>query len=91
MLNHVHLIVSSPDVAGFIRDFKKIASKEFHRNIQMTEPNVLKLFLVSPGSYEFWEKTNMPKLIETEEFFRNKLEYIQNNPVKKQYVLQPKQ
>lgn len=57
----------------------------------MTEQNVLKLFLTSPGSYEFWEKTNMPKLIETEKFFRNKLEYIQNNPVKKQYVMQPEQ
>ena len=23
MINHIHLLVSSPDVAGFIRDFKK--------------------------------------------------------------------
>lgn len=89
MLNHIHLIVSSPDMAGFIRDFKKFTSKEFHRNIQITEPNVLKLFLASDNSYEFWEKTNMPKLIETEEFFQNKLEYIHNNSVKKQYVSQP--
>lgn len=89
MLNHIHLIVSSPDVAGFVRDFKKFTSKEFHKNIQDTEPNVLKLFLNTQGQYEFWDKTNMPKIIETEYFFRNKLEYIHNNPVKKHYVMRP--
>jgi hypothetical protein len=31
----------------------------------------------------------MPKLIETEDFFRNKLEYIYNNPVRKNYVMKP--
>jgi REP element-mobilizing transposase RayT len=89
MLNHVHLIISSPDTAGFIRDFKKFTSKKIHKNIQDTEPNVLKLFIDENGSYEFWGKTNMPKLIESQDFYDNKVQYIHNNPVKKNYVVQP--
>jgi hypothetical protein len=38
MLNHMHLIVESKDVAGFIRDFKSFTSKALKRNIQATEP-----------------------------------------------------
>lgn len=88
MLNHIHLIVSSSDVAGFIRDFKRYTSKELHKNISQTEPNILKLFLDEDGKYEFWDKTNMPKLIETEKFLYQKTEYIHANPVLKNYVAQ---
>lgn len=89
MLNHIHLVISSPDASGFVRDFKKFTSKQLHKNINTTEPNVLKLFLDEEGSYEFWEKTNMPKIIESQEFFDQKLQYIHNNPVRKNYVAQP--
>ena len=44
MLNHLHLLFSSPDAAGFVRDFKKFTSKELKKNIEATEPNILKLF-----------------------------------------------
>lgn len=89
MLNHIHLIISSPDVSGFVRDFKRFTSKKLHENVAKTEPNVLKLFIDENGKYEFWGKTNMPKLIESENFFNEKLEYIHNNPVKKGYVMKP--
>ncbi len=89
MLNHIHLIVRSPNVSGFVCDFKKFTSREFRKNIENTEPNVLKLFLDADGKYEFWEKTNMPKIVETEEFYFQKVNYIHNNPVKKNYVAVP--
>jgi len=88
MLNHIHLIVSSPDVAGFIRDFKRYTSKKLHKDILKTEPNILKLFSDENGKYEFWAKTNMPKLVETEKFLYQKMEYIHANPVRKNYVAQ---
>ena len=31
----------------------------------------------------------MPELIESDEFFQQKLDYIHNNPVRKQYVEKP--
>src|SRR6266436_5285969 len=53
MLNHLHLLFSSEDAAGFVRDFKKYTSRELKTNIAKTEPNVLKLFLDDSGSYQF--------------------------------------
>jgi len=88
MLNHIHLIVQSNDVSGFVRDFKRFTSGELRKNLQKTEPNVLELFVDENGKYQFWQKTNMPKVIETVKFFENKLEYIHNNPVRKNYVMQ---
>lgn len=88
MLNHIHLIVDSTDIAGFIRDFKKFTSKQIKQNLVNTEPQVLSLFEVGT-SYQFWQKTNMPLLIETEKFLVQKINYIHNNPVRKHYVEKP--
>lgn len=88
MLNHLHLIVSSPDVAGFLRDFKKFTSKKLIENIRKTEPLVLELFKTEDG-YRFWKEDNQPKIVETEKFLRQKLSYIHNNPVVNGYVDRP--
>jgi putative transposase len=86
MLNHVHLLASSSDLAGFARDFKKFTSKRLQDNIIATEPNVLKLFETREGVYSIWAKGNMPKLCETEDYVLQKISYIHSNPVRKQYV-----
>jgi len=89
MLNHIHLVVSSHDTIGFVRDFKRHTSKELLRNIIATEPNVVKLFEAEGGGHEFWARTNMPKAIESEGFLLQKVEYVHNNPVRRQYVKRP--
>ncbi len=89
MLNHIHLIIQSHDVAGFIRDFKKYTSYEMKRNISETEPHILKLFTGKDRSYHLWQKTNMPEIIESEWFYQQKENYIHNNPIKKNYVMSP--
>jgi len=35
MLNHVHLIVSLPEVAGFLRDFKRFTSFELNQPVPL--------------------------------------------------------
>ena len=85
MLNHIHLIAKSADMIGFVRDFKTFTSKELKNNILTTEPNILKLFEENE-KYQFWQKTNMPKLIAKEEFYITKANYIEQNPVRKGYV-----
>jgi REP element-mobilizing transposase RayT len=60
MLNHIHLIVTSPDVAGFLRDFKRFTSAKFRANLEATGPSVLKLFMDAQGSYRFGWKL-MPR------------------------------
>ena len=86
MLNHLHLIVQNDDVSGFVRDFKKFTAFEIMKNLQGTEPRVAELFQAENKKYQIWEKTNMPKQIETEKFFHQKREYIETNPVRKGYV-----
>ncbi len=90
MINHIHLIVSSEDIAGIIRDFKKFTSKQIRKNIEITEPNLLKLFQKKDNDeFHLWEDTNMPVNIETQKFFLQKQKYIHLNPVKRHYVMLP--
>jgi len=89
MLNHLHLIVTSQDVAGFLRDFKKFTSKRFRENLQANEPSVLSLFVDDEGQYRFWMEGNAPKKVENHGFYVQKLNYIHENPVRKGYVAHP--
>ncbi|MBF0473387.1 MAG: transposase [Nitrospirae bacterium] len=89
MLNHIHLIIQSPDTAGFMRDFKKHTSYELIKNIRATEPNAASLFEAENNKYTIWQKTNFPKLIESADYFWQKKQYIENNPVRKEYVSAP--
>ncbi len=89
MLNHIHLIAAAPDMIAFVRDFKKFTSKEIHKSIIAYEPDVLTLFENDEVGFEFWAKTNMPKVIENERYFFQKASYIHDNPVRKQYVNRP--
>ena len=88
MTNHIHFIGSADDLGGVLRDMKTFLSKEFKKNILIHEPHILSIF-EDEGKYQFWEKTNYPKLIETMDFFQQKIDYIHNNPVRKQYVHTP--
>ena len=87
MINHIHLLILSQDTIGFIRDFKKFTSIEILKNIKQTEPNLLKLFGNQKDGYELWSKTNMPELVDLEKFFFQKLKYIHENPMKRNYVV----
>jgi putative transposase len=86
MLNHLHMVVGSPDVAGFLRDFKAYTSKRLIANIKETEPSVLDLFKNEDGSHGFWKDGNQPKILENEKFSQQKIGYIHRNPVAKGYV-----
>ncbi len=86
MLNHIHLIIGCDDTISFIRDFKKYTSKELKKNIIETEPNILKLF-VDKGVYNFWQPKNYPERIESEYFYLEKANYVEQNPVRKKYVI----
>lgn len=89
MLNHLHMIIKSPDIAGFLRDFKQFTSHKLKENIAKTEPKVLELFVDETKNYNFWKQDNQPKIIENEAFALQKLNYIHNNPVVKGYVTRP--
>ncbi len=89
MFNHIHLIIQSPDVSGFLRDFKKYTALMIMKNLRETEPRVADLFQDKDGKFQIWRKTNMPIILETEKVFLQKQKYIEENPVKKNYVKLP--
>ncbi|MDZ7611338.1 MAG: transposase [Candidatus Moranbacteria bacterium] len=89
MLNHLHLIIMSEDIIQFLRSFKTFTSSQIHKNIKATEPSIEKIFLDKNKKFQLWKSSNMPKCIESEKFLIQKLEYIHNNPVRKQYVAKP--
>ncbi len=89
MLNHIHLIVMSDDMISFVKSFKTFTSKEIHKNIIKNEPSVEKLFIDDKNVFSIWKSNNMPKIIESEKFLFQKMEYIHNNPVRKRYVNKP--
>jgi putative transposase len=88
MLNHLHFIGTAPDMIAVIHDMKTYLAKELKKNIGNTEPKILRLF-EKDGEFHFWKDTNFPKLVESEDFLHQKIEYIESNPVRKQYVLCP--
>jgi REP element-mobilizing transposase RayT len=90
MINHIHLLIHSPNTLGFIRDFKKYTSFEIFKNIKSNEPSILKLFLDKENNkFKLWKNTNMPKLVTEKSFLNQKTSYIINNPVKRNYVEKP--
>ena len=89
MLNYIHLIATSPDMSGCLRDFKRFTSVQFKSNLETTESSVLKLFVDDEGKYRFRMDTNAPKKLENPDFYLQKLNYIHENPVRKGYVARP--
>ena len=94
MSNHAHLIISAKEnnVSSVLGDFKKHTSKQIIRAIKENPGKsrrewMLKIFKDAGeqnsrnDSYQFWIQDNQPKVIYTEAFAAQKLEYIHNNPV----------
>jgi REP element-mobilizing transposase RayT len=91
MTDHIHLVASSNNMIKFIQGFKSYTTRRItyflnndHRKyiVELLNPNKRKLFPI-------WQSTNMPKVIETQKYFNQKLDYIHNNPIKKGYVDTP--
>ena len=85
MLNHMHLIFQNSQQYDFLKSFKSYTAHELVKNLRETEPNVLKIFKTQNG-YNIWRDKNFPELIESNDFLFQKVEYIENNPVRKGYV-----
>lgn len=88
MLNHIHLIFQNIEDYDFLKSFKSYTAHELVKNLEQTEPNVLKIFREGDG-FNIWQNTNYPELIESEDFFNQKVNYIETNPVRKGYVYEP--
>jgi len=98
MTNHIHLIGRAKEgykLSQIISSFKQFTTREILKLLEEDNREyILRLiensFSKKPiNQYQIWQRENYPKLIETEKFLDQKIDYIYNNPVVKGYVDRP--
>ncbi len=101
MTNHIHLLVNcvNENLSQVVGDFKKITSKKIIEAIQQENESrrewMLNLFSFEASkhtrnkNYQFWTHDNHPIEIFSNKFIKQKVEYIQNNPVRAAIVDKP--
>ncbi|MCK4311412.1 MAG: hypothetical protein KAW88_01610, partial [Candidatus Cloacimonetes bacterium] len=72
----------------FVNGFKSYTAQKLRENIEETEPHLLNLFKTD-NDYHIWQDNNFPEIVESENFFLQKANYIIENPVRKEYVNYP--
>jgi putative transposase len=89
MSNHLHMICSCRDgfeLSNALRDFKKFTSGTIVDAIENSKiesrRNWLLWLLKQDGEKQFWQPGNHPEEIYSADFFRQKLNYIHQNPVR---------
>ncbi len=106
MSNHIHAIVGTHggehSVADIIRDFKKFTGRRLMEEIDKNTQESRRKWLLDRfrfagandkniKDYRFWQRGYYPEKIYTQQFFKQKLEYIHNNPVKQEIVAKPEE
>ena len=92
MPNHLHLIFSvvNPFVLSDIfRDFHKFTPQQIIKILRNEKEHLLKRVKSkkSDRKFQIWQSTHAPKQVENLTFFRQKLEYIHNNPCSERWKL----
>jgi len=85
MSNHIHLIAQSKDIIGFVREFKIYTTRILKNLIREDKRKFINMILQD----RIWRSNNWPVIINSNQFFKQKLNYIHNNPVKKGLVIKP--
>jgi len=102
MSNHLHMIAKAADdksLSDIIRDFKKFTNKKIIESI-IHEPESRRewmlyrfeyagKYITNVKQYSFWQKGYEAKEIHSTEFLEQKIEYIHQNPVRAEIVLEP--
>ncbi len=96
MPNHIHFLASSNNLSDVMRDFKSYTSKEITDVLKQKRMSVPKEVFKKTAKKDeksednkVWKSGFHPKGIESESFYKQKLDYIHDNPVKKGFVAKP--
>ncbi|MBC6424551.1 MAG: transposase [Hormoscilla sp. SP12CHS1] len=96
MENHLHLIADADNLSKEIGNFKSFTARSIiDWLIENKSYHILNLLKSSKSAYkkdqkyQLWQESFHPQAILSEEMFRQKLEYIHNNPVKRGYIDDP--
>ena len=95
MTNHIHLIARAKEgnkLSQIISDFKKHTTREILKELEKDNRryilNLIKNSFSKKKDYQnqVWQRENYPEPIINEKFLNEKIKYIYDNPVKKEYV-----
>ena len=94
--NHLHLVVSGPEISKTIASFKKFTARNIVSELQQDQKNWLlnqlayfKKKYKLDSVHQVWQEGVHPQLITSEDMLKQKIEYIHNNPVKRGLIDQP--
>ncbi|WP_276749979.1 REP-associated tyrosine transposase [Chlorogloeopsis fritschii] len=96
MENHLHLIASAENLSKEIAAFKSFTArsiidylKENRAEFLLRQLKFYKQSHKISQEYQLWQEGSHPQAILNQQMFRQKLEYIHNNPVRRGYVDDP--
>lgn len=99
MPNHLHLIIScnkTTSLSEIMRDFKRHTSRRLSSLLQQNNrQKALNIFekaaknVSQSRNYKIWQNGFRPIGLYSSYFYRQKLNYLHNNPVQKGYVIRP--
>jgi REP element-mobilizing transposase RayT len=96
MENHLHMIVSSPNLSKELGDFKSFTARKIIDRLQECGNNdlltLLRLFKIrhkKECTYQIWQEGSHPEMIAGTEMLAQKIDYIHFNPVKRRFVELP--
>ncbi len=91
--NHFHLVVSGPNLGRTITDMKMFTARQIIDHLQRDQKTWLLNQLAyykkrhkTKSDHQVWQEGYHPELIVSNEMFRQKMEYIHNNPLKRGLV-----
>ena len=75
------------------RDFLKFTSQTIMRDLEINHQQILEVFKVDAKDrkYQVWQRNPLSIDLWTQEVFKQKMEYIHNNPVTAQICIYPEQ
>jgi REP element-mobilizing transposase RayT len=91
--NHLHLIASSDDISLSMHKFKAFTAKKILELLrEHNAKTILDQFAFYKKAYkdqtafQIWQEGIQPKMIQSEQMMRERIDYIHLNPVKRGYV-----
>jgi putative transposase len=94
--NHLHLIVSGPQLAETIRDFRRFTARALIAQLEFEKKewllNQLAFFRLkhkSNSDHQVWQEGTHPQALTSDTMMEQKLDYLHNNPVRRGWVAAP--
>ena len=91
--NHFHMICQSTDLSKTMQSLKRHTSSSILRQLEYDQKdwilNLMKFYKKQhkrDSQHQLWQEGFHPKQIVSDDMFRQKVEYIHYNPVKRGYV-----